>query len=164
MDHMGAAIRPARPGEHIALTELAIRSVQQRWDYPDDFMAWEPEAITVVPEHITDAITNVLEDDGGVVGFYVLRGDPPTMELSRLMIEPGRIGSGYGRLLWSHAVDTARRRGVTVITLDSDPNAEPFYRHMGAVTIGAHEWEPPMLPGWCVRKMRFAITPPDGAE
>jgi GNAT superfamily N-acetyltransferase len=137
--------------------------VQQRWDYPDDFMAWEPEAITVVPEQITDAITNVLEDEGDVVGFYVLRSDPLDMELSRLMIEPERIGVGYGRLLWSHAVETARHRGGKAITLDSDPNAEPFYRHTGAVTTGAHEWEPPMLPGWRVRKMRFAIPSRDDA-
>lgn len=150
-------IRPAQVGEHVALTELSLRSVQQGWGYSDEFMAWEPEAITVSPAHITEAVTNVLESEGRILGFYVLRGLPPAIEMSRLMIEPDVIGAGHGRRLWDHAVSTACELGASVITLDADPNAEPFYRRMGAVTVGEHEWEPPMMPGWRVKKMRYAI-------
>ncbi len=57
-------IRPARLGEHDLLSDLALRSAQRVWRYPDDFMAWDPEAITVAPEHITGAIVSVLEDGG----------------------------------------------------------------------------------------------------
>jgi GNAT superfamily N-acetyltransferase len=155
-------IRPARVGEHVALTELALRSAQECWGYSDEFMAWEPEAITVSASHISDAITNVLEADGCLLGFYVLRGGSPEMELSRMMVEPSAIGTGCGRRLWDHAVETARAHGVTAFTLDADPNAEPFYRRMGAETVGEHDWEPPMMPGWRVRKMRCAI-PMDAA-
>jgi GNAT superfamily N-acetyltransferase len=150
-------IRPARPGEHGILNALALRSVQQVWDYSDAFMAWEPEAITIVPEHITGAITRVLEVAGRPVGVYVLRGDPPEIELSRLMIEPDHVGTGCGRRLWEDAVGTARDLGATAITLDADPNAEPFYRRMGAATTGELDWEPPMMPGWRVKTMRFEI-------
>lgn len=150
-------IRRAVVGEHVALTELALRSVQQGWGYSDEFMAWEPEAITVSPTHISDAITNVLESQSRVVGFYVLKGEPPEMELSRLMVEPYAIGTGCGRRMWKHAVETARELGVRIITLDADPNAEPFYLRMGAETIGEHDWEPPMMPGWRVKKMRYGI-------
>ena len=120
-------------------------------------MAWEPEAITVSPSHLADAITNVLEQDGQAVGFYVLKGEPPTMELSRMMVEPNAIGTGCGRRLWNHAIETARGLGVSTITLDADPNAEPFYARMGAETIGEHDWEPPMMPGWRVKKMRYRL-------
>lgn len=150
-------IRPARTGEDIALTELALRSVQQQWGYPADFMAWEPEAITVGPEHLSGMITNLLEDEGRVIGFYVLRGEAPEMELSRMMIEPDMIGTGCGKRLWDHAVETARALGVRTMTIDSDPNAEGFYRRMGAETTGEHDWSPPMMPGWRVKKMRFVI-------
>lgn len=34
-------------------------------------------------------------------------------------------------------MDRARRLGFTRLTIDADPNAEPFYRAMGAVRIGA---------------------------
>lgn len=150
-------IRPARTGEDVALTELSLRSVQERWGYSDAFMAWEPEAITVTPELIDGSVTSVLEDGGRLVGFYVLRGKPPHIEMSRLMIDPSVFGTGCGRLLWDHAVSIAREMGAVAITLDADPNAEPFYRHMGAITVGEHDWEPPMMPGWRVKKMLYAL-------
>jgi GNAT superfamily N-acetyltransferase len=149
--------RPSRPGEDVALTDLVMRSVQQRWDYSPEFMAWEPEHLVIQPEHIAQAITNVLEIDGRVAGLYMLRGEPPEVELSRMMIEPDAIGTGYGRRMWEHAVATARTLGARVITIDSDPNAESFYRHMGAETVGEHDWTPPMMPGWRVKTMRFVI-------
>ena len=152
-------IRRARPGEDVLLTELALRSVQQHWNYPADFMEWEPEAITVGPEHLREMITNLLEEQGRVIGFYVLRGAAPEMELSRLMIEPDKIGTGCGKRLWDHAVETARTLGVRVLTIDSDPNAEPFYKRMGARTVGEHDWSPPMMPGWRVKRMQFAVPP-----
>jgi predicted N-acetyltransferase YhbS len=75
----------------------------------------------------------------------------------RLMIDPNAVGRGLGRLLWNHAVDSASALGATTITLDADPNAEPFYQRMGAETVGEHDWEPPMMPGWRLKKMRFII-------
>ena len=151
-------IRPARDGEHVALTELAFRSAQEAWNYSDEFMAWEPEALAVTHSHITEAITNVLARGDRVMGFYVLRGEPPEIEMSRLMIEPAAIGTGCGRLLWDHAVAVAKSLGASVLTVDADPNAEPFYLRMGATTVGEHDWEPPMMPGWRVKKMRYAIA------
>jgi hypothetical protein len=29
---------------------------------------------------------------------------------------------------------------------------------MGASTVGAHDWEPPMMPGWKVKKMKFDLS------
>ena len=150
-------IRSARHGEDVVLSGLAVRSSQEQWDYSDEFMAWEPEAITVGPEHISDMVTNVLEEDGRIVGFYVLRDRDESMELSRFMVEPDRIGMGFGRLLWDHAVKKAGELGVQIITIDSDPNAETFYQRMGAVTVGEHDWAPPMMPEWRVKKMEYSI-------
>jgi N-acetylglutamate synthase-like GNAT family acetyltransferase len=150
-------IRRARAGEEVDLTALVMRSVQQTWDYPDEFMNWNPEDITIEPEHISAMITNVLEVDGRVVGVYVLRGEAPSMELSRMMIEPEKTRLGFGRLLWEHAVETARQLGVRELTIDSDPNAEMFYQRMGAVSIGVHDWSPPMIPGWHVKIMKYQI-------
>jgi GNAT superfamily N-acetyltransferase len=150
-------IRHACDGEHVELTELVMRSVQRTWGYPDEFMDWNPEDIMIEPEHITEMITNVLEVDGRLAGVYVLRGEAPEMELSRMMIAPEMTRLGLGRLLWNHMVDTAREHGVRELTIDSDPNAEGFYQRMGAVTIGAHDWSPPMMPGWHVKIMKYQI-------
>lgn len=134
-----------------------MRSVQQAWGYSDEFMAWEPDALVVTPEQIESAVTNVLEREGNVVGYYVLRGEPPEIEMSRLMVDPRAFGTGCARLLWEDAVAVARVMGALCLTLDADPNAEPFYLHMGAETVGEHDWEPPMVPGWRLKKMRFAV-------
>jgi predicted N-acetyltransferase YhbS len=151
-------IRPAREGEHSALTELSINSVQRRWGYSDEFMGWEPEAISVTADHISGAITHVLEDDGQLLGFYVLRWEPPELTLLRLMVSPESFGSGCGRILWDHAVKTARSLGATAIKFQADPNAEPFYRRMGAETVGEDAWEPPMMPGWRLKRMEYPIN------
>ena len=149
-------IRPARDGEHDTLTALVTRSVQGTWGYPDEFMAWNPEDIIIEPEHISEMITNVIEVDGRVAGVYVLRGSPE-MELSRMMVDSGLTRLGLGRLLWNHAVETARQLGLRELTIDSDSNAEGFYQRMGAVTIGEHDWSPPMMPGWHVKIMKYQI-------
>jgi predicted N-acetyltransferase YhbS len=150
-------IRPARPGEDVTLTDLTLRASQQHWKYPDEFMAWEPEHLVLTPDQLTTMIIRVLEDHGRVIGYYALSGEPPEMELSRMMVEPGYIGSGCGRILWDDAVETARHLGANAITLDSDPNAEGFYRRMGAVTVGEQDWTPPMMPEWRVKMMRYTI-------
>ncbi len=51
-------------------------------------------------------------------------------------VEPDAIGRGVGRALYSHVMRAARELGFTRITIDSDPNAEPFYRRMGARPVG----------------------------
>lgn len=150
-------IRRARDGEDVELSALVMRSVQQTWRYSDEFMAWNLEDITIEPAQISEMITNVIEVGGRVAGVYVLRGEAPVMELSRMMIEPEMTRRGLGRLLWDHAVETARQQGVRVLTIDSDPNAEGFYQRMGAVTIGAHDWSPPMMLDWHVKIMQYQI-------
>jgi GNAT superfamily N-acetyltransferase len=152
-------IRRAREGEDVVLTDLVMRSVQQRWRYPAEFMEWHPEYIAIGPHHVDSMITNVLEVGGQVVGVYVLRGEPPQMELSRMMIDPAMIGHGYGRLMWDHASETARSLGVHLLTIDSDPNAEGFYQRMGAITVGEQDESPPMMPGWHVKIMQYSIPP-----
>jgi predicted N-acetyltransferase YhbS len=122
-------------------------------------MAWEPEAITVAAEDMDQATVVVCEDGGFLCGFYMLRGAPPEIEMSRLMVDPLTFGTGLGRRLWNHAVETAAQMGAEAMTLDADPNAEAFYLRMGAETVGEHDLEPPMMPGWRVKKMVFRIQP-----
>lgn len=121
-------------------------------------MAWEPESIAVTSVMIERARVSVLEEEGRLVGFYVLSGEPPELELSRMMVEPDAIRTGCGRRLFEHAVATARRLGAASLVLDADPNAEGFYRRMGAETVAEHGWEPPMMPGWRLKKMRHVLS------
>lgn len=47
------------------------------------------------------------------------------------------MGKGIGRALFTHAAMRAAALGAHCLTIEADPNAEPFYRHLGAVRIGS---------------------------
>jgi hypothetical protein len=42
----------------------------------------------------------------------------------------------YGRALFDHAIRRAASLGAEVLGIESDPNAEGFYRRMGATRVG----------------------------
>jgi GNAT superfamily N-acetyltransferase len=91
-----------------------------------------------------------------LLGYYELRADSATaVTLLNLFVEPDAIGHGYGKRLWLHAVDVARRLGFRTLTLQSEPNAEGFYRAMGAVRIG--DSPSTVVPGRLLPLMRFTL-------
>jgi GNAT superfamily N-acetyltransferase len=129
-------LRAARPDEAAALTALALRS-KAHWGYDESFMAACREELTLAPEEIAARRTTVAEDPatGRVIGLVTVEGEAPRGVLGMLFVEPAAMGRGAGRLLYEHAVATAARLGFTRLSIDADPNAEPFYRAMGAVTV-----------------------------
>jgi predicted N-acetyltransferase YhbS len=43
---------------------------------------------------------------------------------------------GTGRALFEHSVNQARTAGFDLIKIEADPNAEGFYKRMGAQRVG----------------------------
>ena len=153
-------IRRATLDEAPLLNALTGRSALY-WGYEPEFLDWEPQALLVTPDFIARSPVYVLEEAGRVVGYYGLDGEPPEMIFDKLFVEPDLIGTGRGKLLWRHAVATARDLGARVLTFAADPNAAPFYRAMGA------EWvreEPTSRPGWALQMFRFPIPVTDVVE
>ncbi|MFF7455032.1 GNAT family N-acetyltransferase [Kitasatospora sp. NPDC008115] len=129
-------IRPARPSEAAALSALALRS-KAHWGYDAAFIEACRAELTLDPGRIESDRTAVAEDDDGrVLGFITLTGAPPQGALGMLFVEPAAIGSGIGRRLVEHLRAEATALGFDRITVEADPNAEPFYRAMGAVRTG----------------------------
>jgi GNAT superfamily N-acetyltransferase len=148
-------LRAARPEEAEALSELALRS-KAYWGYSARFLDAARVQLTFTPSSVADTHVIVAEADGRVVGFYAVEGAPPDGELSHLWIDPPSIGTGVGRRLWEHAVDTARAAGFTSLQLDADPNAEGFYLAMGAERIG--ESPSAVEPGRMLPELRIALS------
>jgi GNAT superfamily N-acetyltransferase len=157
----GGTIRRARVDEAALLTELTLRAVGH-WGYDAAFMDWCREGVRVRPEYLREQLPRVLDEAGCVSGFYILRGEAPELDLHFLMVEPHLIGSGRGKRLFQHAVETTRGRGATVLTIDSDPHAEAFCRALGVVTIGLLPRHPPHLLELRLRAMRLALAPTGG--
>jgi GNAT superfamily N-acetyltransferase len=148
-----STIRRATPDEAPFLNELTGRSALS-WGYEPEFLDWEPEALLVTPEFIEDSPIYVLEENDRVIGYYALLSKPPDMYLDKLFVEPDRIGTGCGKLLWLHAIATARKTGVSELMLEADPNAAPFYRAMGATWLRE---EPTSREGWNLQIFRYHI-------
>jgi len=88
----------------------------------------------VHPGHLDRWIVRVAERDGAVVGFAAV--DPEARELEMLFVDPGAIGTGAGGALLRDALAAAREAGLDALLIESDPDAEPFYRSQGAQPAG----------------------------
>ncbi|WP_435232554.1 GNAT family N-acetyltransferase [Streptomyces althioticus] len=128
-------IRKARPDEAGELTELALRS-KAHWGYDEAFMASCREELTVRPSEVGERRTALAERDGRVLGFTTVDGQPPEGAVGMMFVDPEALGQGIGRALFAYALGSARDAGFRRLTIDADPNAESFYRAMGAVRIG----------------------------
>jgi GNAT superfamily N-acetyltransferase len=132
------SLRPARPEDSAALTQLVLRS-KGHWGYDEDFLRRAEPAIAVTPERIAAWRVVVAERDGLPLGVSALSldGEPPELEL--LFVDAPAIGTGVGRLLLRDALDAARAAAHDSLVVESDPEAEAFYLSQGAVRIGERE-------------------------
>ncbi len=129
-------MRLAVESEAACLTELALRS-KSHWGYDSEFLEACRAELTITPEHIASHPTFVLEKQRRLWGFYSLeRQAAGDVELVHLFVEPDAIGRGCGKILWTHAVETARQLGSQEMVINSDPFAEAFYKAMGARRVG----------------------------
>ena len=92
--------------------------------------------MTIAPEFIAAHETFMAELDGEIVGFHALVETPESWRLEHLWVLPKAIGRGLGRSLFSDAAARAIEHGALCLTIEADPHAEPFYKHMGAVRTG----------------------------
>lgn len=151
-------IRPARVDEASELTELSLRS-KAVWGYDAMFLARcrtvmqvKTEALAAQPHFVAEAVTVW---PGRILGFYGFEPEAEGIGLDYLFVEPQAIGRGVGTALWTHAVATARAAGHRVLVVVADPNAEGFYRRMGAVPVGAQASD--LEPGRLLPVLRFPL-------
>lgn len=127
-------LRPARPHETHILTNLARQS-KAYWGYDADFLRQCWDDLTVTPTMIAE--TTVYEHDGELLGFVTMDWPPNVTppQVDMFFVAPSAIGQGIGRALWHEAVAQVRSRGYASLDVIADPNAQPFYEHMGAVMV-----------------------------
>jgi GNAT superfamily N-acetyltransferase len=118
-------------------------------------MARAVPEMTLHPVDIERDHVEVLESDGVVLGFFRLQRRGACAWLEDLFIDPAAFGRGWGRELLDRSRDVARGWGATCLELVSDPNAEAFYRHLGAVWVGSVE--SPIVAGRMLPLMRLTV-------
>jgi GNAT superfamily N-acetyltransferase len=136
----GIEIGRASPGDAEALTRIAFAS-KRYWGYPERWISRWSAALTITPEFVRDNGVYAAVADGEPIGFYALSGTGHEVELEHLWVSTAWIGSGVGRLLFEHAMDSATSRGARHVEIEADPNAEGFYLRMGARRVGENVYE-----------------------
>jgi GNAT superfamily N-acetyltransferase len=117
------------------LTKIAY-AAKRHWGYPERWIESWRDTLTIRAEFIAANVAWCATEDARAVGFYVLTNESDGLHLDHLWIVPSAMGRGIGRVLFEHAVEQARGLGGRALEIEADPNAEGFYRRMGARRVG----------------------------
>ena len=151
---MPLAIREAVPKDADALADLHVRAwrAAYRGQLSDDFLDGlraeeraERWRSTLASPRETWR-TWVAEDDGAVIGWATTGpsedadADERTAEVYAIYLDPERVGTGAGRMLFEHAVEDLRGRrfpSATLWVLETNTRARRFYEIAGWKLDGA---------------------------
>lgn len=137
-------LRPPRRDELASLSDLCLRS-KAVWDYDDAMLEAFRQELTLTEENLAGDAVVLAEDRRGIAGMVQVSWDGEECHLEKLFVEPARLGEGTGQMLYTWACRTAQGAGAREMIIASDPDAAPFYVHMGAVPEG--EAESGSIPG-----------------
>ena len=132
---MHVQIVRAHPADAPVLSAIAW-AAKAHWGYPESWLEQWREQLTFTPEFVAANETFFARRDRRIVGCYALVATVEALDLAHLWVRPAEMGHGIGRLLFTHALGRAAARGACRLTIESDPNAEAFYLHLGAVRVG----------------------------
>ena len=125
----------ARPEDADALTAIA-HAAKRHWGYPESWIVAWRDVLTMRPEFIAKNLACCAVEHERAVGFYVLTTEEDGIHLDHLWVLPNTMGRGIGRALFKHAATQAMSSGFDSIRIEADPNAEGFYKRMGATRVG----------------------------
>jgi GNAT superfamily N-acetyltransferase len=135
------AIRKARARDCADLTRIAY-GAKRFWGYPERLMRLWADTLTITPEFLSGHHVYCAVRGADVVGFYALSFAGATCELEHMWVEPEHMRTGVGRRLFAHLLKRLAASGATRLRIASDPNAEGFYRRMGARRVGREASRP----------------------
>ena len=128
-------IRAAHLAELDLLNELIVRS-KAVWGYDEAFLAACRDELRLRHNDLKETSVAIAECGGRTLGVAQVKTFEQEAELFKLFIAPEAMGTGAGRALFDWACGVALDDGAERLVIDSDPDAAPFYRHMGARDIG----------------------------
>ena len=128
-------IRKALRDDAGTLTAIA-HDAKRHWGYPEHWIKHWQDDLTISPDFVAANEVYVAESEGELLGFYALIVREDKAELDHMWVAPAHICAGVGKELFIHAMQTAAGQIISEVEILSDPNAEGFYRKMGAHHVG----------------------------
>lgn len=132
-------IKKANSNSHKILTEITKKS-KAFWGYSNEQIEIWSEFLTVSKEYIeTNPVYNLVVEDQ-IIGYYsFFHESENTIKLDNLFVLPEFIGKGFGKILMNDFLNRLKDIDVQKVILNSEPNAEAFYKKFGFVKIGQIE-------------------------
>lgn len=129
-------LRSAAPADVPALDAIAY-AAKAHWGYSAaQLQSWREDLI-VSSQSLVSRPVCVAEEHGQPIGFVQVATDTRPWELWAMWVHPSHMGKGVGKALLCWAKEFAAVRGQPELAIDSDPNAEGFYRACGARLVGS---------------------------
>lgn len=155
MNESTIVLRAPRADEAETLSALMLRA-KAYWGYSEDFMAACVPVLTLAPSCMENPMLKVAADaDGDALGVLLVSVDGEEACLDKLFVDPDAMGRGVGAMLFEEGVRLARAAGCREMAIESDPGAEPFYLHMGAVRVGEAPSE--AIPGRMLPLLSYSL-------
>ena len=156
MPPLPLTVRTPTIDELPSLSDLCFRS-KAVWGYDEVFMEACRDELTFKPDELHLTSIAIVERDGKPIGVAQVKIVEDGADLLKLFIEPDALRSGAGKILFAWATNVAMTMGVTLLTIDADPDAAPFYRRMGAYDVG--EAPSGSVPGRMLPKLAMNLSP-----
>lgn len=133
----GLLIRPATENDHDAIWEIFQATVATGDTFVYDTNTSRGKAINYWCA--SDAVTFVAEQNGNVIGSYLLRPNQPGLgdhvANAGFMVDSAARGLGVGRAMGEHCLSEARRRGYRAMqfnfVVSTNESAVHLWRQLG---------------------------------
>jgi len=135
---MKLKIQKANIKDSEVLTEL-MRKSKAYWGYSIDQLERWNEELKISKEYISENSTYKLSHLDKCLGFYSFMQNGKNLKLDNLFIHPNNMGNGYGKMLLQDFLIKANSISCERVILESDPNAEQFYKKHNFYTIALQE-------------------------
>ena len=109
---------------------------KSHWDYEEDFIEACREDLTIDTDWLRRNMGFVAERDTIVVGFFGLSHKGNWARVEHFFVAKEAIGTGVGNAMWAEYVRQANSLDISIIEIESEPYAKPFYERMGARQTG----------------------------
>jgi N-acetylglutamate synthase-like GNAT family acetyltransferase len=124
-------IEKSKKNDHLNMSEITFAG-KAFWGYEKEQLEKWRNDLTITQDYIENNETFKLIVDDEIIGYYsILKLENKTIKLDNLFLLPKFIGKGYGKLLMNHCIKKAKEANMKKIILDSEPNAELFYKSFG---------------------------------
>jgi GNAT superfamily N-acetyltransferase len=117
------------------LTEIS-HAAKRYWGYPEHWIQHWSADLTITSDYVARNHVYVAVNEDQILGFYALLFNDGKLELDHMWVRPQHISGGIGKELFTHAMVLASSLSAQAVEITADPNAEEFYKRMGAIRVG----------------------------